>query len=85
MKSVYLRDQKHKRTITQQSKNSAVEEKAAATKRCTLTQAKNRKRRNKMLGHCQACNQPTPPKNICPTQKKSVTGIIIYVYTNIAY
>ena len=66
---VYLQDQKHKRTITQ-SKNSAVEEKAAATKRCTLTQAQNRKHRNKMLGHCQACNQRSPSKNIRPTQKK---------------
>ena len=46
MKSVYLvyiQDQKHKRTITE-SKNSAVEEKAAATKRCTLTQAKSNSR-----------------------------------------
>ena len=66
---VYLQDQKHKRTITQ-SKNSAVEEKPAAAKRCTLTQAQNRKRHNKMLGHCQACNQPSSPKNIRPTQKK---------------
>ena len=66
---VYLQDQKHKRTITQ-SKHSAVEEKAAATKRYTLTQAKNRKHLNKLLAHCQACNQSSPPKNICSAQKK---------------
>ena len=81
---VYLQDQKHKRTITQ-SKNSAVEENAAATEQCTLTQPKNGKRLNKVLGHCQTYNQPSPPKIFAQPRKKLVTGIIIYVYTSIAY
>ena len=81
---VYLQDQKHKRTITQ-SKNSAVEEKAAATKRCTLTQAQNRNITVKCSNTARPATNAPLQKIFARPRKKSVAGITIYVYTNIAY